>query len=248
MQLMVIFLMVVLLVTSIIINFISFKRIKFIGTLYTRDNLLIREQNHRIKNNLQIISGLLSLQANRVQDAKMREIIEASQSRVLTIGLIHKQLYDGAAENIQIKEFIPELIHQIAASFGIVNFNAEMKIDTLQISAEKANSLGLIINELLTNSCKHAFPFTTTPWIFLKLTRLPNGQIKMVYKDRGPGMDMEKDYTETFGMALISIQIEQLNGESTWQNINGVVFTMIFSPHSRYVLKRAKKHVKGKFQ
>lgn len=84
MQLMVIFLMVVLLVTSIIINFISFKRIKFIGTLYTRDNLLIREQNHRIKNNLQIISGLLSLQANRVQDAKMREIIEASQSRVLT--------------------------------------------------------------------------------------------------------------------------------------------------------------------
>ena len=238
--------MMFLLVLSVIINFISFKRMKFIGSLYSRDNLLIREQNHRIKNNLQIISGLLSLQANRIHDAKVREVIEASQSRVQTIGLIHKQLYDGMAERIQMDEFIPLLVHQIAASYGIVNLNGQFKIDALQINAENANSIALIINELLTNSCKHAFPHVVKPAILLKLSRFTNGQLKMVYKDNGPGMDTDQEFSKTFGMTLINIQVEQLNGDVNWQNINGLVFTMVFSPYQRSFLKRVKKPVKVK--
>jgi two-component sensor histidine kinase len=82
--------------------------------------------------------------------------------------------------------------------------------------------------------------------MFLKFTRQPNGQLKLVYKDNGPGVDAERKPLDSFGLTLISIQVEQLNGESTWQNVNGVVFTMIFPPDNRSFLKRTKKTLKPK--
>jgi two-component sensor histidine kinase len=224
-----------ILVLAVIFVIMYFRLYQDNKRISNKNSLLLKEQNHRLKNNLQIISGLLSLQANRLQEDTMRDIIEASQYRVNAIGLIHKQLYEQGIEEVELQQFANELINQIIVSFGILNLNRDINIDIIRLPPDKVNSLGLILNELLTNSCKYAFQKTKEPNLVVKINLQEDGSIMLLYKDNGPGFNIKKAQGKsTFGLTLINIQVAQLEGKSRWKGTGGFTFTLVFRVEKRF--------------
>ena len=202
---------------------------------------LVKEQNHRVKNNLQIVSSLLSLQAKRLSDEAARKAVEESQLRVNSMAIIHRRLYDGdKLVSIDLSEFIPELVGDVLNAYGYTNVQTRLDIGPITLAADKAIPLGLILNELTTNACKYAFPYTDMP-IFSIQCYQKNNRIKIAVADNGNGWtDARSTHSsksvahmlgvsnwgrepvtaprkvttqrESFGMQLIRAQTEQLYG------------------------------------
>jgi two-component sensor histidine kinase len=199
--------------------------------LSARNELLVKENNHRVKNNLQVISGLLSLQANRLNEKKSKEAILGSQLRIQTIGLIHNRLYGDEIGMVHLDDFLEELNDQILLSFGFDNIKKRIEIIKQKIKPHKATALGLILNELLTNSCKYAFPRVQEPELFIKLVNGDYNRLILTYKDNGPGFNPDKHHAskeKSFGLNLIKLQVEQLNGKASWKNHGGLTFHLDF--------------------
>lgn len=198
--------------------------------LSNRNTHLMREQNHRIKNNLQIISGLLSLQANRTYDHASRDVIEASQARVEAMSLIHKKLYTNSLSLIQVDEFIAELTHQVLLAAGARLQKKDLQLSRIKLKADTVTSLGLIVNELLINSCKYAFPIINQPELYLHLETMTDDRIMLTYHDNGPGFNFKKALAkpQSLGLKLIHIQVEQLRGKYEWSCNGNMMFKVIF--------------------
>jgi two-component system, sensor histidine kinase PdtaS len=214
------------------ISLLLFKLYQKNKKLSSRNALLIREQNHRMKNNLQIISGLLNMQANHSGNVVSKDVIQSSQLRVQTMGLIHKRLYGGEFEHIYMDDFLGELSNHIIHSFGFDNIEKNLKIVKEKIKPDKATSIGLIVNELVSNSCKYAFPFTIVPAMFLQIIHGKYNRMLLTYKDNGPGIRssyLQNTKNNSFGLKLISLQVEQLNGKASWTNQDGSAFQLEFN-------------------
>ncbi|WP_421875429.1 sensor histidine kinase [Marinoscillum sp.] len=193
----------------LIILLILYRRNK---RLSIRNSLLLREQNHRVKNNLQMISSLLSLQSQKLLSTDAKEALSDSQSRVNSVALLHRMLYEG--ENIgkvNLKEYLQSLIDEITYA---VNREITYQIridDVVNLPVEKATSLGLIVNELLTNSVKH-IPDATAMEVHLSLSMKRNVLI-LEYGDNGPGVSADVwERSASFGNQLVRIQSNQLRG------------------------------------
>lgn len=214
-----------------------------------KNKYLLKEQNHRLKNNLQIISGLLNLQANRIEEETTRSIIESSQLRVHTIGLIHKQLYENSTEEVQLDFYCNELVNQILISFSIQNLDKDVYFEQIHMRSETVNSIGLILNELLTNSCKHAFPQTIRPSLHIRLYKIADGSYKLIYKDNGPGFKLNEIHSRSsFGLTLINIMVAQLEGKMKWINTNGLCFEMVFWVEKKRIFGEKAKKQKSKLR
>jgi len=190
---------------------------------------LLREIHHRVKNNLQLTSSLLNLQARQVKDEEASRSLKEARDRVKAISLIHQKLYirDQFSE-VDISEYIPELCKSIALSNGIDSGKIafEFEIQKLMIPLDMAISLGLIINESVTNSVKHAFPVTGKG--IVKLNTINNGNVfTLVVKDNGSGINDKEKLNEGFGWQLIWSLIKKLDAKLTLENKNGTVITMI---------------------
>jgi two-component sensor histidine kinase len=195
--------------------------------LNQKNTLLLKEQNHRVKNNLQVISALLSLQANRIENIDAKKAIEDSQLRVQAMGMIHKKLYGDNVVEIDMKTFIPELSECILPVFGFQNGSVQHFIETTieNLNVDKAVPVGLILNELLTNSCKYAFPKTGMPFFKISMLKNPDNSISLTYQDNGPGFDHEPAIKKgSFGLKLIELQSRQIFGEYRWENKEGTFF------------------------
>lgn len=199
-------------------------------SLSNRNALLVREQNHRVKNNLQLISALLSLQARYLSNDIAKQAIEDSQLRIETIGLIQKKLYGDNMVEINLNDFISELVEAVSDLFNTpkAKINVCLDVEHVWLSVEKAVPLGLIINELLTNSFKYAFPEKDSP--VLKITAKKNGnKIHFEYSDNGPGFSPEETQNKhTFGINLIQLQTQQLNAHSVWEKNGEMVYKAEF--------------------
>ncbi|WP_338868452.1 histidine kinase dimerization/phosphoacceptor domain -containing protein [Spirosoma sp. SC4-14] len=206
---------------------------------------LVKEQNHRVKNNLQIVSSLLNLQAKRLSDATAKKAVEESQLRVQSMAILHRRLYDGdKLAQVRLDEFIEELITGILHTYGFTHAEHHFSIDKIDLTADKAIPLGLIINELVTNSCKYAFPGNKDPLLWVSC-RKTGSRIQLVVADNGPGLTktdqpalepMTRNATKmkTFGMTLIQSQVEQLDGVGIFNTndrytATGAVFTLEFT-------------------
>ena len=177
---------------------------------------LMKELHHRVKNNLQIVSNLLSLQANRLADDDARKIMKAGQQRIETMSIIHRSLYSQDSVNmVNMKDYVADLLESIVQSFGDENdptyLNVTVEVGELDVDI--AMPLGLIINEWITNSFKHAFHNVIKPVITLKLIETSD-QIKLEIKDNGPGFDLIKweRPNGSFGVRLIKVLSRQLEG------------------------------------
>jgi two-component sensor histidine kinase len=181
--------------------------------LSRRNELLIKEQNHRVKNSLQMINSLLYLQSQKLPSADARDALEKSQNRINSVALLHRMLYEGEhAGEVEFTTYLRSLVEEIRYSTG-----RELEIDlnlpsTLQLKVEKVTSLGLIVNELLTNSIKHVEK-SIALCVRIHLT-IADSKIHFAYRDNGLGVTQEVwKSAESFGNQLIQIQSKQLGGE-----------------------------------
>jgi PAS domain S-box-containing protein len=141
------------------------------------EKLRKKELNHRIKNNLQIVSSLLDLQAEKFNDSKVIEAFKESKSRILSMSLIHQELYEsGKLDSLDFSSYLRKLITDLLKSYGIESGKIRVKLDTSSVflGVDTVISLGIIINELFTNSIKYAFPAETEGEIHIALFREEN--------------------------------------------------------------------------
>lgn len=185
--------------------------------------LLIHELHHRIKNNLQVVSGLMRLQSNRIADEKAKTALEESKARVDAMALLHQKLYiDQTLSVINMQEYLQQLSFSLAGSFGlepsVIKINVSMEKEEMNI--DKAVLLGLIVNELVTNAFKHAFQQWKEPALLVDLLQQQD-MIRLVVADNGPGIPTDYEQQPGFGLRLVRILVAQLDAEMNVSNANG---------------------------
>lgn len=190
--------------------------------------ILLKEVHHRVKNNLQIISSLLSLQKNTIKDKKMLSTLNDSKTRVEAIALMHQNPYINSTGNqVDFKVYLNDLV----ASQKIVQSNIDCKINSenLILDLDTAVPLGLIISELMTNSVKHAFNDTALPKIEISIEKIDK-KYTLVYKDNGVGLpnDFKLNKQGSLGMEIINALTEQIEAKIFYSNNGGAVFNISF--------------------
>ncbi len=196
--------------------------------------MLIKEIHHRVKNNLEVISSLLELQSEGIIDDVAKAAVIEGQNRVQAIALIHHQLYrtdDVAA--VEFKSFVNELYKQIAAVFAKPNTAIifDITANETQISIDAAVPLGLILNELLTNTFKYAISNAKQNVISIQLIPAKeDGLNTVIFKDNGPGLPATLNIAKSLslGMKVIHLLTRQLGGKLKYYNDNGSVFEIPF--------------------
>ncbi len=179
-------------------------------------DMLLREVHHRVKNNLQIISSLFFLQSKHIKDEVALGLIKEGQSRIHVMSLIHQKLYQAEELNhIDFQGYFSDLAKQILQMHQSKDVEIDMIIEAREISEsmELAVPLGMIVNELLTNSIKHAFAGRRIGHIHIGLTK-QHGRMKLVYEDDGRGLSENNDFIngDSLGMKLIRLLTNQLGG------------------------------------
>ena len=178
--------------------------------------VLLREIHHRVKNNMQIISSLLNLQIQFEDLDETISVLKESQGRIRSMAIIHEKLYQSSSlTNINFKEYIEKLILDIYYSYGILNGSIEsvLEIHDINLNIDTAIPLGLIINELVTNSIKYAFPEHIGK-INIKLVS-NHDQLELTIADNGTGISEELvlESSKTLGLQLVNSLIKQLDGK-----------------------------------
>jgi two-component sensor histidine kinase/HAMP domain-containing protein len=185
-----------------------------------RITVLIKEMHHRVKNNLQVIASLLRLQAGTIADERLQNAFDQSQSRVTSMALIHEKLYKGdELENLDVGLYIHELFSELVRVNDVserIAYRTHIE-KGLTFDLNTMVPLGLLLNELITNSFKHAFTGRENGQIKLTITDAKEGAYDLVYTDDGIGMPLAKMQPDgaTLGVSLIESLVEQLNGRMT---------------------------------
>lgn len=192
--------------------------------------LLLSEIHHRVKNNLAVICSLLELQSNYINNNNLKTILKTSTNRIKSIALLHEKLYENNVfGNINLKSYLNELISHIKnsqdTSFCDIEFKIE--IDQIYIQLEESMPVSLILNELITNSLKHAFQEQKNGIILIKATQ-SNGEIHLIYSDNGVGDFDPNEVQAKLGLSLIEALATQLNATLTIKKGKGFNLDMIF--------------------
>lgn len=197
--------------------------------------ILLQEVHHRVKNNLQVMSSLIKLQSRYIKDEKMLEMLKETGGRIQSMAIVHTKIYNSKDyEFIQFGEYAKSLIENFQNTYGYklrnVRFNVE--IGELKLNIDTAIPCGLIINELVSNSIKYAFPDDKTGKIDVSVTHVKDNIYKLIVKDNGigsaEGVDLKK--SDTLGIQLVTLLSRQLNGtlEVTSEPGKGTEFVITF--------------------
>jgi two-component sensor histidine kinase len=205
-------------------------------TLLGEKDLLLKEVHHRVKNNLQAISGLFDIQEAYLDDATISGLFRETQNRIMSMALIHEKLYQ--MENISdvnfegyVKTLTRHLIHSHGKSSESITMTTE--ISDVHLNVETAISCGLIINELVTNSLKYAFTGGGDNKITIEVRQDGNGAYVMIISDNGVGLGEEFDpgRSKTLGLQLVNSLVEQLSGTIEFESDNGTKVNILFREH-----------------
>ncbi len=189
---------------------------------------LVKEQNHRVKNNLQSITSLLDLQSSRLTDLAARRAVEESLLRVEAMALLHQRLYDGdRLAEVDLAQYIPELVSMVLRGFGFDRLQPRYHLHPVWLDADAAINIGLLLNELVTNACKYAFPQHQQPTLEIGCQE-ENGQISLWLADNGPGF-RSAGSTNSFGMTLVDMVAQKLKGKYQFDTSRGCLFSLTFN-------------------
>ena len=188
--------------------------------------LLLKELNHRVKNNLQMIASLLNLQSRELSGHPAQEAIIAGKNRVEALSLVHSKLYqEGVETRIYLKEYIEELVLGLFHGYN-VNFEPDFDIAHTSVSVDKAVPIALIINEIVINALKYAYGGVKNPNLKVKVSE-ENKYLKIEISDNGIGFSNEEGQkNNSFGIKLITSLIQQLDGSIERSNLDGTLWTM----------------------
>ncbi len=194
--------------------------------------VLLAEIHHRVKNNLAVITGLLELQSYTSTDENAKRILQDSQMRIRSIALVHEKLYDNENfSEIRVQDYMKELGEIIKQTMGVSTTNVDIKFELEDISLPLTQAIpcGLLLNEVLTNSFKHAFKGREKGSVFVSFTK-ENGKFNFTVKDDGIGIDTELNpkSNSTLGTKLIRTLTKQLDAEMNISSENGAAFEFRF--------------------
>lgn len=199
-----------------------------------RIKVLIKEIHHRVKNNLQVVASLLRLQSETIEDRKLQEVFGQSQSRVASMALIHEKLYKGDdLAHIDLGQYLKELFAELVQLNNVretIRYRTTID-DGLTLDLDTMVPLGLVLNELITNSFKHAFHGREAGLIDLRIARVSDTELDLFYTDDGTGIPQDKLTHDgaSLGMSLIDSLVAQLNGYLTVDsNGNGTRYQIRF--------------------
>jgi PAS domain S-box-containing protein len=194
--------------------------------------MLLKEIHHRVKNNLMIISSLLNLQSRYIKDEESKNIFKESQNRARSMALIHERLYQSAdLKRIDFGEYIRTLANDLYNTYvmdtSLIKLNID--VDDLRLDINTSIPLGLIVNELVTNSLKHAFPEAKSGEIDIIFHKQGKHYLLEV-KDNGIGFPEDIDYknTDSLGLQLVNNLTEQIDGKIEFNHTSGTSFKIIF--------------------
>ncbi|MFK8046446.1 MAG: sensor histidine kinase [Crocinitomicaceae bacterium] len=197
--------------------------------------VLLKEVHHRVKNNLQIIVSLLNLQSSRIKDESVLRSIKEMQNRIISMSLVHQRIYQNTNfDAIDFKAYVDMLYKNSSSIIINKKNNIEYLNQTnsnLKIDIDTAIPLGLMINEMFTNSFKHAFIDEKSEYqLFIELKKDSEGGYSFIYRDSGPGLadDFTIENSDTLGMQLIDALSQQINAEITISSNNGLVIELHF--------------------
>lgn len=195
-------------------------------------NILLKEIHHRVKNNLQIVSSLLRLQSSEIKDEKVLIMFSETQNRVQSIAMLHEHFYKSEnLQRINISDYLARLIEGLIREYQInAKINLDINILSLQIEGSKLVPLGLIINEIISNSLKYGFNNRSRGDIMVHIKHLKENEYEMIIGDDGIGMskDFNIEESDSLGTQLIQLFTEQLNGNIERLNLPGTIFKIIF--------------------
>jgi two-component sensor histidine kinase len=192
---------------------------------------LIKEIHHRVKNNLQIISSMLSLQSDVIENKEAKDVLQESRLRINSMSLIHQMLYaKNNMTDIAIAEYFKNLMAHIEKSYSLNNKNIQTHLNCqpLAIDLDTAIPLGLIVNELVTNSYKHAFTSNPNGLIDVSFHKSATGYT-LIVSDNGLGYVPEDGKSQGLGMELIYMLVEQLGGSIVFTKNNGTTAVVNFN-------------------
>ena len=194
-------------------------------------DVLIKETHHRIKNNLQLVSSLLNLQSMQTDNEQIHFHLNESKNRIKSISLIHEKLYKSKSLSyVNMKDYITDLLEELIKTYKSNSVNIELKIDinNFEMDSKTAINLGLIVNELCTNSLKYAFVNRASGVISLNLKNEKEGTAKLLYGDNGVGIPKNFDFTTTttLGMQLLKSFVSQIDGKMEINQNDGLEYVI----------------------
>ena len=196
--------------------------------------VLLQEVHHRVKNNMMIITSLLSLQSKQIEDEHYREMFSISINRIKSMSLIHEKLYrSGDLAKVDFNDYLKDMIKTMFESYGLSSRKVALKTDIegVTFGIDTAIPCGLIINELISNSLKHSFPEDMEGEIKVALRRNDKTEVKLTVSDNGVGMPEDMDFrnTTSLGLTLVIALVKQLKGEIELVREKGTEFVITFN-------------------
>jgi two-component sensor histidine kinase/HAMP domain-containing protein len=194
--------------------------------------VMLKEIHHRVKNNLQVVSSLLNLQSRQIRDRAALEMFTESQNRVKSMALIHEKLYQSEdLARVDFTEYARNLSEYLFRAYD-VNGNVELDVEAgdVKLGINSAVPCGLIVNELVSNSLKHAFPNGSRGRISIRCYRSEKKRPVLVVGDDGAGIpdQIDVERTDSLGLQVVSTLIHQLSGTLELDRSNGTRFTITF--------------------
>jgi len=195
--------------------------------------VLLKEVHHRVKNDLQVISSLLNLQARHVLDRRALEMFKESQNRVRSIALFHEKLYQSKdLAHVEASEYLKTLLANLLAAYGARSSALALDVgpEEVLLGVDVAVPLGLVVNELISNALKHAFPSGHLGEIRVELRRVGETQCRLSVIDNGAGFPSDLDFRRapSLGLNLVCTLVDQLGGAIELIQTGGTTFIVTF--------------------
>ncbi len=209
------------------------KQNEVIKTALNEKEILLKEIHHRVKNNLQVISSLLGIQSRSIADQKAKDAIKEGRTRVHAMSLIHQNLYQKEnLSGIDMADYLPKLSKSLFNTYNIIGERVKLitDIEPMKLSVETVIPIGLIVNELITNALKYAFPDNTTGEIEVNFKE-ESDKLRLTVSDNGIGLSEDQFFNKkkNFGHVLIKAFKNKLDGEILLDGNNGTSITMLIA-------------------
>lgn len=204
---------------------------KEIEVIAKQKTVLLKEMHHRVKNNLQLISGLLYLQSVKHKNVEVTAMIDESQKHINSIALIHEMLYkDETLSLVSMKKYFEELGSRLLQIPSQASISYQLNVTDISLPVDYATTLGLLFNELITNSLKYAFIANQNGVISVSLKEINSNEYLFTYADDGKGYDLDNQTNtdKTLGQRLIKMLAEEIEADLTIKNENGLSYAFNF--------------------
>ena len=214
-----------ILVSGVFVHYFITYTLQKLEQSNAQKEVLLQEVHHRVKNNLNMMSSILALQSDS-DDPQIKELLESNRRRIESVGMVHELLYKSEdLEKIDFSVYIDRLAHHLIHACAKYDIQLHIETHDIVLSLDTMSHLGLILQELLSNSMKHAFSGSGSIYISLEEEE---GEYLLSYQDSGKNQEIAQKSEESLGMELIELKVLQLGGTLSLDKKHGFAYSIRF--------------------